>query len=69
VDGQELVLPSFLFAAGRDPLDTHTQAAVAAGVASRRYASTLDCCCSARLVDGRSGAGESSRLPETTEHI
>lgn len=42
VDGQELSLPSFQFAAGRDPLDAHTLAAVAAGVASRRYASTLD---------------------------
>ncbi len=42
VDGHELVLPSFAFAAGRDPLDARTQAAVAAGVASRRYASTLE---------------------------
>jgi transposase-like protein len=42
VDGRELSLPSFQFAAGRDPLDAHTLAAVAAGVASRRYASTLD---------------------------
>jgi transposase-like protein len=42
VDGQELVLPSFAFAAGRDPLDARTQAAVAAGVATRRYASTLE---------------------------
>lgn len=42
VDGQELVLPSFAFAAGRDPLDRRTLAAVAAGVASRRYASTLE---------------------------
>jgi hypothetical protein len=42
VDGQELSLASFQFAAGRDPLDAHTLAAVAAGVASRRYASTLD---------------------------
>jgi len=42
VDGHELELPSFAFAAGRDPLDRHTLAAVAAGVATRRYASTLE---------------------------
>jgi len=42
VDGKELVLPSFAFAAARDPLDRHTLSAVAAGVASRRYASTLE---------------------------
>jgi transposase-like protein len=42
VQGEELALPSFGFAADRDPLDAHTLAAVAAGVATRRYASTLE---------------------------
>ncbi len=38
----ELALPSFLWAADRDPLDAHTLEAVAAGVSTRRYARTLD---------------------------
>jgi transposase-like protein len=42
VDGTELVLPSFAHAARRDPLDAHTLATLAAGVATRAYAGTLD---------------------------
>jgi transposase-like protein len=38
----ELTLPSFEWAAGGDPLDAATMAAIAAGVSTRRYASTLD---------------------------
>ena len=38
----ELPLPSFAWAAGRDPLDMATLAAIAAGVSTRRYASVLD---------------------------
>jgi transposase-like protein len=38
----ELTLPSFEWAAGGDPLDEATMAAIAAGVSTRRYASTLD---------------------------
>ena len=38
----ELPLPSFTWAAGRDPLDMATLAAIAAGVSTRRYASVLD---------------------------
>ena len=41
VDG-EVALPSFQWAAATDPLDEHTLASVAAGVSTRRYASTLD---------------------------
>ncbi len=41
-DGREVALPSFAFAADRDPLDERTLAAIAAGVSSRRYARTLD---------------------------
>ena len=38
----EVPLVSFEWAAASDPLDEHTLAAVAAGVSTRRYASTLD---------------------------
>ena len=38
----EVPLVSFEWAAATDPLDEHTLAAVAAGVSTRRYASTLD---------------------------
>ncbi len=40
--GGELELPSFAFAASRDPLDRHTVEAVACGVSSRKYARSLD---------------------------
>lgn len=42
VAGEELSLPSFGWADKRDPLDEATLAAIAAGVSTRRYASTLD---------------------------
>jgi len=35
-------LPSFAFAANRDPLDQHTLEAVACGVSTRKYARSLD---------------------------
>ena len=38
----ELQLPTYEWAADRDPLDAATLAAIAAGVSTRRYASTLD---------------------------
>ena len=38
----EVPVASFQWAAATDPLDEHTLAAVAAGVSTRRYASTLD---------------------------
>jgi len=41
-EGKELALPSFAFAAGRDPLDRHALDAVACGVSSRKYARSLD---------------------------
>ena len=40
--GGELALSSFLWAAGRDPLDAHTLNGVAAGVSTRRYRASLD---------------------------
>jgi len=42
VDGQELALPSFVYAAGRDPLDARTLEAIAIGVATRQYRRALD---------------------------
>jgi putative transposase len=42
VEGAEVVLPSFAYAAARDPLDAHTLEAMAAGVATREYARVLD---------------------------
>ncbi|MBA2721920.1 MAG: transposase [Methylibium sp.] len=42
IDRGELRLPTYEWAAQRDPLDAATLAAVAAGVSTRRYAGTLD---------------------------
>ncbi len=41
-EGEEMVLPSFAFAASRDPLDRHTLNAVACGISSRKNARSLD---------------------------
>ena len=41
-EGEEMVLPSFAFAASRDPLDRHTLNAVACGISSRKSARSLD---------------------------
>jgi putative transposase len=42
LDAGELELPSFAWAAGADPLNAATLSAIAAGVSTRRYASTQD---------------------------
>jgi len=42
VDGHELALPSFTYAAGRDPLDARTLEAIAIGVTTRQYRRALD---------------------------
>jgi putative transposase len=42
IDAGELELPSFAWAAGADPLEAATMAAIAAGVSMRRYASTQE---------------------------
>jgi putative transposase len=42
IEQGELQLPSYAWAAGRDPLDAATLAAIAAGVSTRRYAGTPD---------------------------
>ena len=41
-DGQEMELPSFAFAAKRDPLDGHAMNAVACGISTRKYARSLE---------------------------
>jgi len=41
-EGLEVELPSFAFAANRDPLDRHTLNAVACGISNRKYARSLD---------------------------
>jgi len=42
IEGGELALPTFTWAAGRDPLDRATMQSIAAGVTTRRYRGTLD---------------------------
>ena len=42
MDGRELRLPSFGFAASRDPLDRRTLEAIAVGVSTRKYHRSLD---------------------------
>jgi transposase-like protein len=41
-DGRECALPSYQWAAARDPLDHHTLEAIACGVSTRKYPRTLD---------------------------
>ncbi len=41
-DGREMELPSFVFAANRDPLDRHAMNAVACGISGRKYARSLE---------------------------
>jgi putative transposase len=43
-DGHEMELPSFAFAAGRDPLDRHAMNAVACGISGRKYSRSLSLC-------------------------
>jgi len=42
LDGQELEVPSFRWAAAEDPLDRRTMEAIASGVATRKYGRVLD---------------------------
>ena len=42
VDGREVNLPSFAWAADRDPLDKQTWRSIVAGVSTRSYAASLD---------------------------
>jgi transposase-like protein len=42
LEGEELALPSFVFAADRDPLNRRTMEAMACGVSTRRYPRSLE---------------------------
>jgi putative transposase len=42
IEGHELALPSFTYAAGRDPLNARTLEAIAIGVTTRKYRRALD---------------------------
>ena len=42
VEGTEAGVPSFVWAAHRDPLDAHTLGAIAAGVSARKYRGSLE---------------------------
>jgi len=41
-DDHEIELPSFIFAANRDPLDRHALTSVACGISTRKYARSLE---------------------------
>ena len=41
-EGQEMELPSFVFAANRDPLDRHALTSMACGISTRKYARSLE---------------------------
>jgi len=70
--GEEMSLASFRWAAGADPLNEATLAAIAAGVSTRRYAGTLDplpapqaqCSVSKSAVSRRFVALSAARLAE-----
>jgi transposase-like protein len=42
VKGTEVEVPSFVWAAQRDPLNTHTLGAIAAGISTRKYRGSLE---------------------------
>ena len=42
VEGEELTLPSFVFATDRDPLDRQTMEVIACGVSTRKYRRSLE---------------------------
>jgi putative transposase len=72
IDAGELELPTFVWAAHADPLNTATMGAIAAGVSTRRYAGTLDAlpppevalCISKSAVSRRFVALSQSQLDE-----
>lgn len=62
IQGEELALESFRWAAGADPLNEATLAAMAAGVSTRRYASTLDALPAGALEESISRSAVSRRF-------
>ena len=59
--GEELALPSYVFAAQRDPLDNHTLNAVACGISTRRYARSLEPVWCEKAAEARSVLVESPK--------
>jgi hypothetical protein len=62
-DGQEMELPSFAFAAKRDPLDRQALNAVACGISTRKYARSLEPL--SESVDERSTSKSSVSRPSS----
>lgn len=62
LDAGELQLPTFAWAAGADPLNAATMTAIAAGVSTRRYASTLEPLPSAHELSATSKSAVSRRF-------
>lgn len=61
LEGQELVLPSFAWAAERDPLNEHTWRSIVAGVSTRSYADTLEPLPSTHAEEGATSSSSVSR--------
>lgn len=67
-EGREVELPSHRWAAARDPLNAHTVKAIAAGVATRRYAETLDALPAPTAEVGVSKSAVSRRFVQLSTH-
>jgi putative transposase len=63
----ELPLPSFEWAANGDPLEAATMAAIAAGVSTRRYASTQEPVAAAHLPGAASKSAVSRRFVQLSQ--
>lgn len=67
LDAGELRLPSFEWAANADPLDAATMAAIAAGVSTRRYASTQEAVAAAHQPRAASKSAVSRRFVQLSQ--
>lgn len=68
VDADELQLPTFTWAAGVDPLNAATMAAIAAGVSTRRYRSTVDALPPGEESSATSSSAVSRRFVALSQH-
>lgn len=68
VDAGELQLPTFTWAAGVDPLNAATMAAIAAGVSTRRYRSTVDALPPGEESSATSSSAVSRRFVALSQH-
>lgn len=68
VDAGELQLPTFTWAAGVDPLNAATMAAIAAGVSTRRYRSTIDALPPGEESSATSSSAVSRRFVALSQH-